>query len=131
MKHIFELTYKCGTTGRETAATIGEALHRRGCDPDIVKIEIVDNKVRREDIKRVNNYLSNSNFNRYHKAETVIPELTRVLQDCNFEVEKVCDIIIAGAEGAERCVPIGRDSYLCITWYRMSSGAYEIVAYVS
>lgn len=81
----------------------------------------------RKDLKWVNRVLSEMNHNTYHDG-VPLDRVNDALRAHGFdELEAMW---VCGREGRLN-EPVGREKYLTLTWYKMESGRYEVVAYVS
>jgi hypothetical protein len=57
-----------------------------------------------------------------------IQQIDEILDSCGFSATE--SAIYCGREGSATH-QVGRNTFLAMTWYKMESGRYEIVAYVS
>ena len=129
--HIYEITYTDGKKEKKKADNIAQAVcfASRPAE-DVTKVECIDKAIVRHDVHQANVRLHEYGTD-YHNAHEVMPYIREILATNGFDTEQLSDIEASGESGEARCVPVGRDVYLCVTWYRMPTGRYEVVAYVS
>lgn len=135
--HTYEFTYKDGDKARLKAENIEAALqlvlnnHMARTPSELIqKIECIDKAIIRHDVQQVNTRLHEYGTD-FHDAHEVMPYIREILATNGFDVSNLDSIEAGNQQGELRCVDIGRDVYLCVTWYRMPTGRYEVVAYVS
>ena len=80
----------------------------------------------KRDQKRVNEALYWTG--RTYQDSVPLTEVSDLLVANGFEPLE--DMILCGREG-KILEPVGRNRFLSLTWYKMESGRYEIVAYIS
>lgn len=126
---IFEFTYESGRVQTITGDNILEAIARVDMS-NVVKVESVDKKLLRLHIQSVNGEFHK--FGRdYHTRDEIYGFVCNTLLNYGFEDLTASDFEIEGDEGANRCVPIGKGVFLCVTWYKLQSGRFEFVGYIS
>jgi len=77
------------------------------------------------DTRRVNRALHA--FGNYHDF-IPLDAVNIELADAGFD--ELPDMLLCGAQGSIN-ESVGRNRWLSLTWYKMESGRYEVVAYVS
>lgn len=80
-------------------------------------------------VKRANDVLSDDIGKKYHAA-IPLQRVSDILDVNGFDPAKVGNGIYVGESGRLH-EPVGHGVYLTMTWYKMPSGRYEIVAYLS
>jgi len=81
----------------------------------------------KKDLTWVNRVLDEMNRNVYHDG-VPLNRVNDALRAHGFDELEA--MILCGREGRLN-EPVGRFRYLSLTWYKMESGRYEVVAYVS
>lgn len=121
----FELTRADGSRETIKLPTWSELVFT----DDIVKVELINFKRVRQASREVNNQ-----FHSYGKFSHTLADIQdfvlNTLERHEFNTDGLASKFY-GEQGAIRCFPIGKDIYLCVTWYKLGSGAYEFVGYVS
>jgi hypothetical protein len=79
-------------------------------------------------VKRANDVLADLG-KKYHNS-IPLQAISDILEVNGFDPSKVGNGIFVGASGRAH-EPVGFGVYLTMTWYKMESGQYEIVAYLS
>lgn len=124
----FEVTFKNGQKTTYKAGSFNDFALSPLIFSQIAKIEAVDKRKTMQDVKKVNEEFRD--FARtYRSLEAIANYVIDTLLVNGFDEIELSDL--EGTEGAIRCKPIGRETYLCVTWYQMPSGLYEFVGYVS
>lgn len=80
----------------------------------------------RTNTRHVNNYLYE--MGRAYHVSVPLDEVNTVLKTYGFDELEA--IILCGREGRIH-ENVGHNRWLSLTWYKMDSGRYEVVAYVS
>ncbi len=80
----------------------------------------------KRDANHVNEYLHE--MGRAYHVSVPLDRVDDVLVACGFD--ELEPMILCGREGNIH-ENIGRNRFLSLTWYKMESGRYEVVAYVS
>lgn len=125
----FEITHDNGKVQTIHDESISAAI-ARVCMTNVVKIEAVDKKLLRLHIQGVNDEFHK--FGRdYHTRDEIYGFVCNTLLNYGFDDLTASDFEIKGDEGANRCLPIGKGAFLCVTWYKMPSGRFEFVGYIS
>jgi hypothetical protein len=81
----------------------------------------------RKDTRWVNKVLGEMNHNQYHDS-VPLDRVNDALRAHGFD--ELEPMILCGREGTLH-QSVGRSRWLSLTWYKMESGRYEVVAYVS
>ena len=84
-------------------------------------------KVLRNNTKRLNGWLYDLTHNIYHDG-IPLADISEALTVYGFSPLE--PMILCGREGRLH-ESIGHDKWLTLTWYKMESGRYEVVAYAS
>lgn len=125
---VYKITYRDGSVREVTEKTLSEAASRCYQPTTVIKIEEIDARERILDIKIVNDA-----FHKFGKSYHSIGEIYNFVTD-TLIANGFLEPDLSGlkdAFGAIRCLPVGRDTFLCVTWYQMPSSKYEFVGYVS
>lgn len=122
MHPTFEITRVDGTFTKATASNWSEL----SIPDDAIKVEAADPKQFRKDIRSANVELAKLG-REYLPASDLNIKLGVILARYGFE--EITGDVTASAE--MRCIPVGRGSYLTVTTYRMQSGRFEVVGYMS
>lgn len=80
-----------------------------------------------QDTRHVNAILSEMNHNVYHDG-VPLDRINDALRCTGFD--ELEDMLLCGREGRVH-QSVGRNRWLLLTWYKMESGRYEVIAYVS
>ena len=95
------------------------------------KVALIDTRTPSQrlstDTRGVNKVLGEMNHNTYHDG-VPLDRINDALRAHGFD--ELEPMLLCGAEGRLH-EPVGRERWLAVTWYRMESGRYEVVAYVS
>lgn len=91
--------------------------------------EVMDTKKERSARARINDAIHRLTLNKYFKTIPV-HELVEILKKEGFKGEELESHIFQETQG-RLTVQVGPRSVLTMSWYKMPSGNYEIVAYVS
>lgn len=95
--------------------------------PDALKIESIDAISLKARLKKLNSELASLSY----LASSEIGFFFRnCLEGNGFPVPMEISEIGSGAQGELRAIDIG-GAFLCVTWYRMPSGKFEIVSYAN
>jgi len=82
---------------------------------------------RRNNFRRLNNALHMMTFNKYHDS-VPLDTVNQLLTIYGFD--ELEPMILCGREGRLH-EAVGSNRWLSLTWYKMESNRYEVVAYVS
>lgn len=126
----FELTFDNGGKHYITTNTWADVLKHVSRPEELVRVEQLFKDDIRTRIKQVNQALHILG-QRYGTGSVIRDYIADLLLVNGFEVPSKWDSTFTNQEGAMRNVPIGEGVYLTVTWYKMASGNYEVVAYVS
>ena len=85
-----------------------------------------ERRVLRGNTKSVNEYLYE--LGRAFHVSVPLDRVNDVLRVYGFD--ELESMLLCGREGRLH-EPVGRNRWLALTWYKMESGRYEIVAYLS
>ena len=111
---------------------IRKALSQRSAATSLDFIDTHGKRLEKNELKRnlkkVNDTLFDMNHNKYWDGIPV-KEIKEILEKYKFDTNNL-DGIYTGAEGSIH-EPVGFNKYIKMTWYKMESGKYEIVAYVN
>jgi hypothetical protein len=97
---------------------------------DLVSITFVEPAERTFDVKSVNSAWYDYG-KRYWNGEAIRNAMADSLRVHHFDVPEDWDSAFTSAVGEMRAVPVGRNTFMCVTWYKMKSGNFEVVAYLS
>lgn len=78
-------------------------------------------------LKQVNDALYKLGHNVYHDS-VPLGLVDEILSHAEFD--PLPEMILCGREGRLH-EPVGHNRWLTLTWYKMESGRYEVIAYVS
>ena len=135
----FPPVWRTDLTGRTSAGNVcpsclGEAVQSDYDQPVGVSERSLNSAARREEVRQRNSdrkkageKLSDLTHNRYFESVPVA-EIDAILAAHGFNTLE--PVIYCGREGRVN-ESVGRDVYLTMTWYKMESGRYEIVAYLA
>lgn len=125
----FEITYADGTRNTVKAPNWREIY----TSDEVIKIEVVYTKLVHEKVDSINERFHKLGLN-YHKSLGAVKQyLIDTLNANKFDGEalrRAFDALPMDAQSV-RCQSIGFGFYIAVTWYKMPSGSFEIVAYVS
>lgn len=80
-------------------------------------------------MKKANDALAGDIAKKYHNS-IPLQNISDILEVSGFDTSKLGNGIFVGQSGRVH-EPVGYGVYLTMTWYKMDSGRYEIVAYLS
>lgn len=78
-------------------------------------------------LRQANNALYKLSSNVYHES-VPLDDINSILSAAEFE--PLDAVFVCGRDGRIH-EPVGYDRWLLMTWHKMESGRYEIVAYIS
>jgi hypothetical protein len=84
-------------------------------------------RVLRNNTKRLNDWLHSLGHNRYHNS-VPLDDVNDALVAYGFDALEL--MLLCGREG-QLHEAVGHDKWLTLTWYKMETGRYEVIAYVN
>jgi hypothetical protein len=126
----FKLTYSNGRVITLSAMDFSSAI-AYGNDQMLVACELIEKKNQVAAMKKANDLLHTYCKPYFASFNNAVAGIIQILDECGFQSSELRAHFIKSDDGAVRCVQIVPDVYLCVTWYKLESGNYEFVAYVS